>query len=71
MTRRRVYWRDGPIALPENNPQKSITSSVLLTPIESSRALLRARLSEAASNPKVRLQRWFILDSAVEEVEKP
>jgi anti-sigma factor RsiW len=37
-----------------------------LPPIESSRALLRARLSEVASNPKVRSQRWFIRFSVAE-----
>jgi anti-sigma factor RsiW len=37
-----------------------------LPPIEGSRALLRARLSEAASKPRVRSQRWFIRSSVPE-----
>jgi hypothetical protein len=37
-----------------------------LPPIEGSRALLRARLSEAASKPKVRSQQWFIRFTAAE-----
>jgi hypothetical protein len=40
-----------------------------LPPIEGSRALLRARLSEAASKPRVRSQHWFIRLKVVEITE--
>jgi anti-sigma factor RsiW len=40
-----------------------------LPPIEGSRALLRARLSEAAAKPRVRSQHWFIRLTVVEITE--